>query len=324
MFRDPARAALRAYSDLLGTDLTGLRPLLRQATARGGVVGVALGDRREVRAFGPVHPGQVFELASVSKPFTATLAAALHGAGHLDWDWPLARLGGPLRGLPPYITPRALGTHTAGLPLHPARVMLTTLTRFHDPYGGMDPAAVVASARRWARPGGRFVYSNLGAGLLALAAAHAAGEAFSAPGYGRALERWVTGPLELGVGLEGPGQVTAPPTGFGPLAGAGGLFGSADDLLTFGGALWAGLSPTAWTELTRPPGLPPALSGVAPGWFARGALRWHDGTARATRTALGIHTGRGAVAAVLVRGGLPLLGERGGVTRLLLGLLGEL
>ncbi|MBZ9714146.1 serine hydrolase domain-containing protein [Deinococcus multiflagellatus] len=322
MFRDPARAALRASSEVLGHDLTGLRPLMRQVTARGGVVAVARGPARAVHAFGAVRPGQGFELASVSKPFTAALVSALQAAGHLDWDRPLAGLGGPLRGLPPFITPRALATHTAGLPMHPARVAVTTFTRFHDPYGGMDPAAVVASARRWARPGGRFVYSNLGVGLLALAAAHAAGEAFSAAGYGRALARWVTGPLGLGVGLQRPDQVTAPPTGFGPLAGAGGLFGAAEDLLTFAEAQWAGRSASAWSETVRPPGLPPALSGVAPGWFARGPLRWHDGAARATRTALGFNAQSGAVAAVLVRGGAPLLGPRGGVTQLVLGLLG--
>ncbi|MVN87955.1 serine hydrolase [Deinococcus sp. HMF7620] len=327
MFRDPASAALTALGEVLGRDLRPLRGPLRRALAHGGVVGAARGEERVLRPLGGVPAEGVFELASVTKPFTAALAASLVQAARLDWDAPLAALGGPLRGVPAFVTPRALATHTAGLPLHPARVGVTTFTRFHDPYGGMSPAAVVASARRWARPGGRFQYSNLGAGLLALASAYAAGEAFSAAGYGGALQVWVTGRLGVEVtlmptsALVRPGGWEGQTTGFGPLAGAGGLFGTAGDLLTFGAAHLSGGVVTPWPVPQRPAGLPPALSGVAPGWFARGAVRWHDGAARGTRTALGFHAQTGAVVTVLARGGLPLLGPRSAVSALLLALL---
>ncbi|AKH17277.1 serine hydrolase domain-containing protein [Deinococcus soli (ex Cha et al. 2016)] len=334
MFRDPWREALRDLGGVLGRDLSAYRAPLRAALAQGGVVGAARGDARVVRGVGGVAPGGVFELASVSKPFTAALAGLLVDRGALDWHAPLAALGGPLRGVPRHVTAWTLATHTAGVPLHPARVGVTTFTHFHDPYGPMSPGAVVQSVRRWARPGARFQYSNLGVGLLGLAAARAAGEAFSADGYARALRRDVTGPLGLRVTALAPADVVRPGaglltggqvTGFGPLVGAGGLFGAADDLLNFGAAHLAGQLGGAWRDARRVPGLPPGVEGVAPGWFARealpGGVRWHDGVARGTRTGLGVHLDRGAVVVVLARGGVPLLGPRAAVPALLRALL---
>ncbi|GGL17304.1 serine hydrolase domain-containing protein [Deinococcus radiotolerans] len=334
MFRDPLRAALRELEGVLDRDLGGARRLLRAALAQGGVVGAARGSGARVLGVGGTPPDGVFELASVSKPFTAALAGALVRRGALDWHAPLAALGGPLRGVPRHVSAWTLATHTAGVPLHPARVGVTTFTHFHDPYGPMTPAGVVGSVRRWARPGGRFGYSNLGAGLLGLACAFAAGEAFSADGYARALRREVTGPLGLhvtpaappGVILPGAGLLTAPRvTAFGPLVGAGGLFGGAADLLEFGQALLRGELGEDWRDARRVPGLPPGVDGVGPGWFARGALpggvRWHDGVARGTRSGLGVGLESGAVVVVLARGGVPLAGGRAAVPALLQALL---
>ncbi|WP_027460096.1 serine hydrolase domain-containing protein [Deinococcus murrayi] len=331
--RDPLQAARRELEAVLERDLRPALPLLRLALRRGGVVGAAQGGRVAVVGVGGVPEDGVFELASVTKPFTAALAGALVREGRLAWDAPLARLGGPFRAFPTFVTPRALATHTAGLPPHPARAALTTFTRFQDPYGGMDAPAALASARRWAsrRGAGRFVYSNLGVGVLALALAHAAGEEVSAAGYGRALARYVTGPLGVpGVGLTPPARGLVAPTatllgegvtGFGPLAGAGGLFGTAGELLAFGEAHLDGRAGKHWREVSQPPGLPPHLHGVAPGWFVRGGVWWHGGVARGTRTALAFAPQSGAVVTLLVRGGVPLLGARGVVEAAALELL---
>lgn len=321
--RDPARAALTDLGGVLGRDLTHLRPLLRAALPGGGVIAVARGGRQlsaPLRLPGPADGP--FELASVSKPFTAALAAELVRAGQLDWHAPLSALGGPLRSLPRSVTAWRLATHTAGLPTHPARAAVTVLTRYHDPYGGMDARAVLDSVRRWAGPPGRFRYSNLGAGTLALAGAVAAGEPCSAAGYGRALRRFVTGPLNLHVTLDPPrlSGPAGPPTGFGPLAGAGGLFASPSDLLAFGRAHLHGPLGDHWVAAQRPPGLPAGLE-VTAGWLARGPLRWHDGVARHARAGLAFHAGTGAVAAILARGGEPLLGRRAALSALLLRLL---
>ncbi|GGS34862.1 serine hydrolase [Deinococcus knuensis] len=347
--RDPHRAALRGVGDVLGRDLSALRPLLRAALPRGGVIAAARGQARVVTALGaptptvtttphdwtpdswepvpwePVPWGLArWELASVTKPFTGALAAALVAAGRLEWHAPLSALGGPLRGVPRTVTAWRLATHTAGLPAHPARATLTVLTRYHDPYGGMDARAVLGSVRRWAGVPGRFVYSNLGMGALALACAHADGQECSADGYGRALSRHVTGPLNLDVSLTArrAAAAHAPHTGFGPLAGAGGLFATPDALLSFAQAHLPGTAaPTgplgAWQDTVRPQGLPPGVQ-VSAGWLARGPLRWHDGVARHTRTGLAFDAPSGAVLAVLARGGEPLLGRRAQVTRLLL------
>lgn len=331
--RDPYATALERVSALLGRDLGALRPLLRLATARGGLLAVARGGQRLIVPFGGVPQTGTFELASVTKPFTAALSGALVGAGRLAWDAPLRTLGGPLRALPRALTPRALATHTAGLPLHPARTALTALTHYHDPYGSLSAGAALASAARWTNPrqAGRFAYSNLGVGVLALACAHAAGEPLSAAGYDRALRRWVTGPLGLRhtalwpqapvvtpAGWLGPGSLTS----FGPLAGAGGLFGTASDLLAFGEAHLSGQAGNHWTDVRRPAGLPAPLTGVAPGWMVSGAVRWHDGVARGTRTGLGFDPDREVTVALLLRGGAPLLGARGAGPLLLRALLG--
>ncbi len=328
------RQALREVGDVLGRDLHRPLPLVRAALRRGGVIGAARGGRAVLVGLGGVPREGVFELASVTKPFTAALADALAGSGRVEWDAPLARLGGPFRPFPAFVTPRALATHTAGLPPHPARAVVTTFTRFQDPYGGMSAAGALASARRWAnrRAAGRFAYSNLGVGVLALALAHAAGEDVDAPGFGRALARHVTGPLGLAdVSLTPtPTRLVTPTatlfgegvTGFGPLAGAGGLFGTAADLLSFAAAHLEGRAGEAWQAVIHPPGLPPHRTGVAPGWFETRGVWWHDGVARGTRTALGMRAADGAAVVLLARGGLPLVGLRGAVPAALLALLG--
>lgn len=339
--RDPVSRALAQASALLGRDLTPLRGEVRALYRRGGVLALSRGEQRLLLPLGGVPADGLFELASVTKPFTAALAGALASAGRLAWDAPLRELGGPFRRLPPFLTPATLATHTAGLPTHPARTALTTLTRFHDPYGGMKAADALSSARRWAsgRQAGRFGYSNLGTGVLALACAFAAGEEVSAQGYGQALSRYVTGPLNLsGVSLT-PAEGVVPPTGllgptgvtgFGPLAGAGGLYGRAADLLVFGEAHLRGGMGTGWAQVHRPPGLPPHLTGVTAGWLESRGAYWHDGVARGTRSGLGVAPepggpDSGVVVALLVRGGMPLvgppLGPRGGVASLLLALL---
>ncbi|KQR08761.1 serine hydrolase [Deinococcus sp. Leaf326] len=345
--RDPLRTRLAEVADLLdlGPAQGGVLPaVVRAALPRGGVLGVSRAGTRLLVPVGGVPTAGVFELASVTKPFTAALASALVTRGALDWDTPLRRLGGPLRGLPLHFTARRLAVHTAGVPGHPARAALTSLTHFHDPYGRMTGAQALASARRWSRETRppTFLYSNLSVGVLALALAHAAGEDLSAAGYGAALARYVTGPLGLPrTGLRPPpGELVTPrgllggseATGFGPLAGAGGLFAPAADLLTFGEAHLSGAAGEHWKAGEHPRGLPLPRAGATPGWFITpppgpatpeaGWPRWHDGVARGTRTALGFSPASGAVVTVLARGGLSLLGTRNAAPALALLLLG--
>ncbi|MFB9993474.1 serine hydrolase domain-containing protein [Deinococcus oregonensis] len=335
--RDPLDAVLDDIRGLLSVQLRPLYPLIREVYGRGGVLGVWHSERAVVTGIKQIPSTEMFELASVTKPFTAALAGALVQAGQLNWTTPLAHLGGPLRRLPPSVTSLTLATHTAGLPAHPLRTGLTTLTRWHDPYGAMNETGVLNSAKRWARasvasrtnPSPRFVYSNLGVGTLALALAYAAGHPPSVSGYGAALAHHVTQPLELpsitltpadrhrtAYSLLGSTQATQ----FGPLAGAGGLYGTAADLLRFGAAHLSGEVGTHWQITQRPLGLPIQIQAVAPGWFHTGGAVWHGGVARGTRTALGFSPHTGTVVVVLARGGLGWA-KRDAVTALLLRLL---
>ncbi|WP_019011995.1 serine hydrolase domain-containing protein [Deinococcus aquatilis] len=335
--RDPLDAVLSDIRSLLRANLTPLYPLLREVYARGGVLGVRHEGQTLLVGLKQIRSDEIFELASVTKPFTAALAGALVQAGRLEWTAPVARLGGPLRRLPASLTALTLATHTAGVPAHPFRTGLTALTHWHDPYAAMSEQAVLNSVKRWASANSvtkagqpsRFLYSNLGAGALALALASAAGQPPSINGYGAALAQYVTQPLEL------PSITLMPPerhstaysllgstqaTRFGPLAGAGGLYGTAQDLLNFGAAHLSGETGTHWQMMERPPGLPAQIHSVAPGWFRTGGAIWHGGVARGTRTALGFSPHSGTVITVLARGGLGWA-RRDVVTVLLLRLL---
>ena len=319
MFRRSSLSFLaRQAADLSGASPAALERALRPlAQAPGGLgLGLQAGGHILTGGVGGLDPAAPHEIASVTKPFTAAVLGQLAAAGQLDAQAPLADLGGPFAGLPASVTPYALATHTAGLPAHPLRAGLTVLLDPYAPYG-LSEGAALASARRWAAAGqaGRFGYSNLGAGVLALALAAAGGAPFPA-----LLARTVTGPL----GLESTGFPAAPPpraTNFGTLAGAGGLWATAGDLLRFGGSHLDGQLAPAWTLTVTPRGRPAGTDEIAPGWFVTGGVWWHDGVARQSRAGLAFCPGSGRVAALLV-GGPPGRFSRGAVRQALLALLG--
>lgn len=326
--RDPFTQTWHQLCDFLGQEgqATALLPLARALVHQGGVIGVAAAGRSPlIVSLGTVPTDGVFEVASLSKAFTAALADALIREERLSWNTPLHRLGGPLAALPRWFTPLNLATHTAGLPPHPVRAAFTALMQYHDPYATLSPTAALNSARRWAthqRPP-RFMYSNLGVGVLGLALAHAVGEELSAAGYAKALAQRVTGPLGLGnvtlSPFSSPEKLVTPAgwlgtgdyTQFGSLAAAGGLYGTASDLLAFAQAHLSGQAGQHWQLAATPLWLTLPRRAVAPGWFVSGPVAspvlWHDGLARGTRCALGFNPVTGQSAVLLLRGGLPLL-----------------
>lgn len=311
---DPAQTVARQlgahFPDL---DARAVEAGLRRTLRPSGVVALSQNGVQTVLTLRQ-EVGDSFEIASVTKPFTAALALALAAQGRIELDRPLSKQFTGFRGYPAQITGRALLTHTAGLPVHPLRGGLGMVQNFHDPYGRLSAQDVLASGRRWAWWGrslaGRLSYSNFGYGLLALALADAAGEA-----YPDALRRHVLGPLELLQTDFTPRTRLATPHGllgssraseFGGLTGAGGLYSTAFDLLRFAAAHLEGQL-GGWEPFTRPAGSPANLVGVAGGWFvARMSGRlvwWHDGTARGTRAALGFCPETGRAAVVLVSSG---------------------
>ncbi len=114
-------------------NLPALEALAQRAIAAGDVPGLAIavvhGDetlflkgfgRREAGKPDPVGPDTVFQIASLSKPVTSTIVAALVGDGVVDWDARIADLDPAFRLHEPYpasqVTVRDFLNHRSGLP----------------------------------------------------------------------------------------------------------------------------------------------------------------------------------------------------------------
>jgi len=139
----------------------------------------------------PIGPRTAFDIASVSKQFTAMLAMILHQEGRLDYDTPVLRFLPEFSRFGDGMTVRHLLTHTSGLP---------------DYY---DALAASAGERGWVTnrdalaflarqgepvfpPGDRFQYSDTGYEMLALVLERAGGQPF-----GDLLRRRVFEPLGM-------------------------------------------------------------------------------------------------------------------------------
>ncbi|MEV8535472.1 serine hydrolase domain-containing protein [Streptomyces sp. NPDC051211] len=232
----------------------------RLAEDRVGVVVAAVaGDSVEIRGAGgtggdrSVVPGPdtLFEIGSVTKPFTALALARLAVGGTADLDEPLTALlpdgaAVPSRGSS-RIALRHLATHTSGLPRLPKGMLLQALLHPSkpDPYADCTTDVLLsglAGTRLGAEPGKRFRYSNLGAGLLGLGLARRAGT-----DYETLITREICAPLgmtdtvvtvdgtrsgRLAQGHSRRGKPTSP-WHLADLAGAGGLRSTATDLAGF-------------------------------------------------------------------------------------------
>lgn len=130
----PMAARAQAISeDRMAAALRGLDDLARKTIETGGVPGLAIAvvhddkviylkgfGRREAGKPDMVDPDTVFQLASVSKPISATVVAALVGEGLVDWDSRIANLDPGFQLHDPYptaeLTVRDLFNHRSGLP----------------------------------------------------------------------------------------------------------------------------------------------------------------------------------------------------------------
>lgn len=148
-------------------------PLISRHDIPGMAVGVVLDGQPHVFTYGfaskeddvPVTESTLFEIGSVSKTFTATLAAYAQATGKLSLNDPPGKYLPGLQGTPiDRATLLHLATYTAGgLPL-----------RF--PGEVTDTTAAMTWFRSWtplAPPGTRREYSNASPGLLGLATARA-------------------------------------------------------------------------------------------------------------------------------------------------------
>jgi CubicO group peptidase (beta-lactamase class C family) len=119
--------------------------------------------------------------------FTALALAKQSLGGLVDLDEPVRQLLPAGVQVPSRagreITLRHLATHTSGLPRLPKGMLWRALLhpKEPDPYAQYSAELIfegLARTKLHARPGDRFRYSNLGAGLLGLALAHRAGTSY--------------------------------------------------------------------------------------------------------------------------------------------------
>lgn len=154
-------------------------PLMSRHDIPGMAVGVTLDGHSYIFTYGvasketkaPVTEATLFEIGSVSKTFTATLAAYAQAAGKLSLDDHPGKYLPQLRGTPiDRATLLHLGTYTAGgLPLQ-------------FPHEVTGEAMTMTYFRNWkplAPPGTRREYSNPSPGLLGLVAASALNDDFA-------------------------------------------------------------------------------------------------------------------------------------------------
>lgn len=133
----------------------------------------------------PATSATLYNVASVTKPFTATLALMMAAEGVLDLDAPVARYVRPGMQVPldasgAQITVRHLLGHTAGLPKNPPnRRNQATGSALNpgvwDTYSLADLAAALPQTKLEGKVGQTYLYSNYGYALLGHALEHVAG-----------------------------------------------------------------------------------------------------------------------------------------------------
>lgn len=256
--------------------MTSLQELLDEGLASGLYSGAAAGiwtpDARELafagtHAYGdpsPVGAESLFDLASVSKTFTAAVLLKLVESGRVGLDDEVAAVLPVGSGMGASgITLRMLLTHTAGLP------DISFLWRDSPGIAPEERRDAVLATPLQSAPGAEYRYSCIGYIAAAAYAEKVTGESFPV-----LLDELVTGPLGVTSVRYGPvAPASAVATEEEPWAGRGlvrgevhdetswylggvsgnaGLFGTADDVLTFAHSFVDGrlLGPAALHEAT--------------------------------------------------------------------------
>jgi D-alanyl-D-alanine-carboxypeptidase/D-alanyl-D-alanine-endopeptidase len=226
-----------------------------QKWATGIVLGITRPGGRRVLSHGtmaaddrrPVDARTVFEIASLTKVFTALLMVDMERRRQIDMEAPVsACLPQGAVSIPERdgrkITFIDLATHTSGLPLRPPNLRSQTASDKYAGYTAEQMYAALSSHALDRDVGGRFEYSNWGYGLLGHALARCAHK-----DYGPLIRQRITAPLGMNSTLMYPTPamrkrmavghdselVRVANAGHGVLDPAGSLYSTADDLMTF-------------------------------------------------------------------------------------------
>jgi len=142
---------------------------------------------RDLETGEPLHPGGVYRIRSMTKPFIGTAAFRLAEAGRLDLDAPVARtLPSMDHGEAREVTVRQLLHHTAGFEFSP-------FPRDRASYASLRESVDDVAREGPTRARGAFHYSDAGTAMLGAVIEEAAGIPLS-----EVLEREVFVPLGLG------------------------------------------------------------------------------------------------------------------------------
>ena len=282
----------------------------QQKQAVGIVVGIIEPSGRRVVAYGNLAKGDprtvdgdtIFEIGSISKVFTSLLLADMVNRKEVTLDDPAARYLPENVRMPARngksITLLHLSTHSSGLPPLPSNLTSEADYSMEDLYQFLSGYTLPRD------PGSEYEYSNLGAGLLGHLLACRAGT-----DYESLIRNRIARPLSMpdtGITLSssmnqrmatGHNAMLAPVANSdlpAPLAGAGALRSSANDMLTFLEAFLGYkeslLAPAmkAMLEVRRPSG----LATIGLGWIIMSAygreISGHDGRTGGFCSAVGL------------------------------------
>jgi D-alanyl-D-alanine carboxypeptidase len=195
--------ALLCLAPAVRTDEAKVDAFIRAETAKKGIPGLSVAVVREgkvlfARGYGeanvehraPATPATVYQLASVTKTFTAVATLMLVQEGRIALADPISKHLPDLPGTWSPVTVRHLLNHTSGIPSY------TNSPTFHaEPRRDYTPQALLARVRDLPlefQPGERFAYNNTGYYLLGLLIEKVAGKS-----YGEFLAERIFRPLEM-------------------------------------------------------------------------------------------------------------------------------
>lgn len=295
-----------------------IEPFAQSLPAGGIVIGAKRKDESFVAAFEDAPRAAMYDIGSITKPFSGVLLAEMARRGEVGLDDEVSTHLPSGVSAPGGVTLLGLATHSAGLPSIPPNFEPADMANPWANFTEDVMYAALADTQLEFEPGTRTSYSNFGFSLLGNILQLAGGKPYSeliatrvCRPLGLETTRVVIGapPEELAQGYTRTGAPT--PHWNDPTPGAGGICTTIDDLLAFA---VANLDPghTTLAEALVDAQQPRIEDGergrVGLGWHmlvARDATRviWHNGGAGGFRSFVAFHRETGTAVAALCNNG---------------------